>query len=364
MAGLPLRVFRVELGARGYPIYIGGGLLRDPALYAPHVRDRRVLVVADRAVVPLYLDSVLAGLGAQEAQSLALEGGESCKSLATLERIVRRLLEGRYDRDSVIVALGGGVIGDVAGFAAACYQRGIAYLQAPTTLLAQVDSAVGGKTAVNHALGKNMIGAFYQPAAVIADMESLASLPDREIACGLAEVIKYGLVRDADLFSWLEENAERLRRRDPEALSHIVERSCRIKAQVVACDEREQGARALLNLGHTFGHAIETALAYRDWRHGEAVAVGLSMAADLSRRHGWLDAPTTARIDRLLAAFGLPLRPAAGLEASRLLELMVVDKKARSGRLRLVLLRALGDGFVTSDFSERLLRETLAEFCS
>jgi len=355
----------VGLGRRSYPIHIGHGLLARQPLYAPARATARFLVVSDENVAPLYLEAVLQALRGLDAEagSLILPAGESHKTLATFEHIITQLLAGAYDRDTVLVALGGGVIGDLTGFAAACYQRGVACVQVPTTLLAQVDSSVGGKTGVNHALGKNMIGAFHQPAAVIADVETLATLPPREFAAGLAEVIKYGLIRDAELFQWLEANMQHLWRHDADALVFAIERSCRNKAAVVEQDEREQGARALLNLGHTFGHAMETAVGYRGLLHGEAVAVGQLMAAELSCRQGWLERVEVDRIAALLQAARLPLLPPAGVSAGRLRELMMLDKKTRAGHLRLVLLSAIGRAEVRSDFDEALLLETLESFC-
>ena len=300
------------------------------------------MVVTNEVVAPLYLDAVLSALGSYDVNLQVIPDGEQNKTLDTFQSLLDAAVSRRMARDSTIIALGGGVVGDIAGFAAACFQRGVRFVQIPTTLLAQVDSSVGGKTAVNHPGAKNMIGAFHQPACVIADTATLDTLPERELAAGLAEVVKYGLIRDPDFFSWIERNANALRGRDPEALAYAVERSCVNKAEVVSEDERESGARALLNLGHTFGHAIEAGLGYGQWLHGEAVAAGMCMAGDLSVRMGWLDAAELDRTCDLLARLGLPTRAPADLDAAVMRELMGFDKKVRGGRLRLVLLRGIG----------------------
>lgn len=350
---------QVALGARAYPIHIGPGLLDDPSLLRPHLGPSRVLIVTNETVAPLYLARLQATLAGLRTGSLILPDGEAYKDLTHLNLIFDALLAQRCGRDSTIIALGGGVIGDMAGFAAACYQRGVAFVQVPTTLLAQVDSSVGGKTGVNHPAGKNMIGAFHQPRAVIADTETLATLASRELAAGFAEVIKYGLIRDPDFFTWLERHSSELSARAPALLTEAIARACRNKAEVVAADEFEGGQRALLNLGHTFGHAIEAGLGYGAWLHGEAVAAGMAMAADLSWRLGWLEAAALARIRRVIAAFGLPVHPPTQLPAARWLELMAVDKKVQAGALRLVLLRGIGAGVVTADFPPAQLRATL-----
>jgi len=355
----PHRTLQVDLGDRGYPIHIGPGLLGKAELYRPHLRASQVMIVSNRTVAPLYLDQVRAALAGYRVADVTLPDGEVYKTLGVLNHIFDALLEQRFGRDCTLIALGGGVIGDMAGFAAACYQRGVDYIQVPTTLLAQVDSSVGGKTGVNHPAGKNMIGAFHQPRAVIADTATLGTLPDRELAAGFAEVVKYGLIRDPDFFDWLEVHAEALHGRDPAALAEAIERSCRNKAEVVAADEREAGQRALLNLGHTFAHAIETGAGYGNWLHGEAVATGMVMAADLSARLGWIDGADAARIRRVMASFGLPVDPPADLPTERWLELMAVDKKNQDGRLRLVLLRGIGTAAVTADFSAAALRATI-----
>lgn len=354
-----LQTLTVALGERSYPIYVGRDLLARPDLYQPHLRGRQVMVVTNETVAPLYLGRVRAALDGYRLGTVILPDGEVYKTQEVLSRIYDALLEGRFSRDCTLVALGGGVIGDMAGFAASCYQRGVDFIQVPTTLLAQVDSSVGGKTGINHPLGKNMIGAFHQPRAVIADTATLDTLPDRELSAGLAEVIKYGLIRDAAFFDWIESRLTDLRAREPSALAEAIRRSCENKAAVVAADERESGQRALLNLGHTFGHAIETGAGYGNWLHGEAVGAGICMAADLSARLGWLDGADLSRIRRVIAAAGLPLAPPPGLPAERFLELMAVDKKVLDGRLRLVLLRGIGVACVSDDFAPESLRATL-----
>ncbi|MGB5835170.1 MAG: 3-dehydroquinate synthase [Thiohalocapsa sp.] len=353
------RTLAVDLGNRAYPISIGPDLLGNPDLYRPHIASSQIMIVSNLTVAPLYLAQVRGALEGFQVGEVVLPDGEAYKGLDTLNRIFDALLEQRFGRDCTVIALGGGVIGDMAGFAAASYQRGVAFLQVPTTLLAQVDSSVGGKTGVNHAAGKNMIGAFHQPRAVIADIGTLNTLPDRELAAGLAEVVKYGLIRDRDFFDWLEASAGHLLARDPGALTEAIERSCANKAEIVAADELESGQRALLNLGHSFGHAIEAAVGYGNWLHGEAVAAGMAMAADLSRRLGWIDEATAARIRRVISAFGLPVAPPPTIPTERWLELMAVDKKVLRGALRLVLLRGIGRAVVTADFSMDQLRATI-----
>lgn len=356
---LPMKTLHVELGDRRYPIHIGPGLLTQVGLLQKHFLGRQVLVISNTTVAPLYLQRTQAMLAGMNAAELILPDGEQYKTLATLDAIFSALLERRFDRHCILLALGGGVIGDMVGFAAACYQRGVQFIQIPTTLLAQVDSSVGGKTAVNHPLGKNMIGAFHQPLCVLADTDTLATLPDRELSAGLAEVIKYGLIRDLPFLEWLEQHIEALLARDASALTEAIERSCRNKAEIVAADERETGERALLNLGHTFGHAIETGMGYGQWLHGEAVAVGIGLAADLSARLGWLTEQQVRRVRTLLARAGLPLEPPAELTADDFLRLMAVDKKVKDGRLRLILLRDLGQGAIVEQVDSRLLRDTL-----
>lgn len=350
----------VELGERSYPIEIGSGLLGNPQNLQPHIRGKQVCVVTNETVAPLYLPRLLNALsGFDRVDTLELPDGEAFKTLDTVNRIFDRLLERRHNRSTTLIALGGGVIGDMTGFAAACYQRGVDFIQVPTTLLAQVDSSVGGKTGVNHPLGKNMIGAFHQPRLVIADMDTLTTLPQRELAAGLAEVIKYGLICDAPFFDWLEANMPRLLERDPQALAYAVERSCRDKVAVVAEDERESGRRAILNFGHTFGHAIEAVQGYGNWLHGEAVAAGMVMAAELSRLRGDIDAALVERVRTLLELAGLPVAAPEGMASGQFLDAMAVDKKVLDGRLRLILLSALGDARIVDDSPREQVVEAL-----
>jgi 3-dehydroquinate synthase len=352
-----VQALRVALGSRAYPIHIGAGLLDEAALYAPHVAGRQVAVVSNAVVAPLYLERVtraLAAAGARGTLAVLVEDGEQAKSWQTLERVFDQLLAARYGRDCVLAALGGGVVGDLAGFAAAIYQRGVPFIQIPTTLLAQVDSSVGGKTAINHARGKNMIGAFHQPLAVIADVATLDTLPERELRAGIAEVVKHGVALDAEFAAWLEASMEKLLARERAALEHAVRRSCELKAQVVAADEREEGVRALLNFGHTFGHAIEAGMGYGEWLHGEAVAAGMVMAAELSARAGTLSRGEVERVRALVARAGLPTE-GPSLAPERLAELMQVDKKAAGGRMRFVLLEAIGKACLRSDVDEALV---------
>lgn len=359
-----MRTLNVALGDRSYPIHIGRGLLEDPSLILGHLKTPRVALVTNDVVGPLYLDAFRAALEGNGVRvtPVVLPDGEANKEWRTLNLIYDALLSERCERSTTLIALGGGVVGDMAGFAAATYQRGMPFIQVPTTLLSQVDSSVGGKTAINHPLGKNMIGAFYQPRLVLADTATLETLPLRELKAGIAEVIKYGLIRDPAFFAWLEEHMEALVARDADALAYAIERSCRNKAEVVAADETEQGERALLNLGHTFGHAIETGMGYGTWLHGEAVAAGTMMAADLSRRLGWLPAAEVDRIGALFERAGLPVR-GPGLGAARYLALMAHDKKVESGRLRLVLLRHLGKAVIHGDATPEQIGASI-EACS
>ncbi|MBE0615045.1 MAG: 3-dehydroquinate synthase [Burkholderiales bacterium] len=356
-----MQTLRVELGERAYPIHIGEGLLSDDALLAPHLDLPKAAIVTNTTVAPLYLQRLIGALQSRNVSviSIVLEDGERYKDWTTLNRIYDALLEHRCDRKTALIALGGGVIGDLGGFAAATYMRGIPFIQVPTTLLAQVDSSIGGKTGINHPLGKNMIGAFYQPRVVLADIAVLASLPPRELSAGLAEVIKHGLVRDEAFVSWLEQNVERLRACEPDALAHAVRRCCEIKAAVVAEDERETGVRALLNFGHTFGHAIESGLGYGNWLHGEAVAAGMVMAANLSRRMGFIAQADLDRIVALLKRAGLPtMQP--GIAPARLLELMALDKKTEGGQLRFVLLDRIGAASIRAEVQPAILQEAMA----
>lgn len=350
----------VALGARSYPIYIGTSLLSDTALLRRHIAGNQVAVITNDVVRELALEQLMAGLEGCNAEVSvhSLPDGEEAKNLANYGAIMDFLVDRRHNRSTTLIALGGGVVGDIAGFAAATYQRGVNFIQVPTTLLAQVDSSVGGKTAVNHPRGKNLIGAFHQPVAVLADQQLLRTLPPREYGAGIAEVIKYGVIADAEFFSWLESSVESLLAQDAAALTHAVARSCRIKADVVAEDERESGRRAILNFGHTFGHAIEALTGYRQYLHGEAVAIGMVMAADLSARSGLLSRSEAYRIAALVRRFSLPaVPPPLGVED--MLDAMGMDKKVVDGTLRLVLARAIGDAFVTSDVRPGDLRATL-----
>ncbi len=353
-----MQTLNVDLGERSYPIHIGQNLLAQPLL-APFIKGRQVMVVSNETVAPLYLDKLTAQLSGFQVDRVILPDGEAFKDLDHINRIFDALLDKRHNRTTTLIALGGGVVGDMTGFAAACYQRGVAFIQVPTTLLSQVDSSVGGKTGVNHPLGKNMIGAFHQPQVVLADTDVLVTLPERELSAGLAEVIKYGLIHDVEFLEWLEQNMPALRQRDAKALSYAIYRSCAIKAEMVAQDEREAGVRALLNLGHTFGHAIETDQGYGQWLHGEAVGAGTMMAADLSARLDWLSQQDLDRVRNILLAAGLPVMPPTEMTPERFLELMAVDKKVIDGNLRLVLLQKLGSALVTSDFPAERLTETL-----
>jgi 3-dehydroquinate synthase len=349
----------VELGARSYAIRIGSGLLSDAELIRSTIAASQVLIVSNEVVAPLYLARLRASLADRETAICVLPDGEQHKTLATFSTIIDRLVEYRFHRDCCIVALGGGVVGDVAGFAAASYQRGVDLVQVPTTLLAQVDSSVGGKTAVNHPRAKNMIGAFYQPRAVIADTDTLATLPPRELGAGLAEIVKYGLIADAKLFAWIEDHIEALLVLDRQALETAIKRSCEIKAKIVAEDEREHGRRALLNFGHTFGHALEAIGHYERWLHGEAVAIGMQMAANVSVALGWLARKEHERIARLLAKARLP-HAAPSVAAEDVLEHMQMDKKIVRSGLKLVLLRGVGDAVLASAPERSLLREAIA----
>src|SRR5690554_484365 len=360
---LSQRTLQVALGERSYPIHIGPGLLGDPAWITPYLAGRQVMIVTNETIAPRYLELVRRGLPADlEVHELVLPDGEATKTLACVSRIWDALLEAGFNRRCTLIALGGGVIGDMVGFAAASYQRGVAFIQVPTTLLAQVDSSVGGKTGVNHPLGKNMIGAFWQPRAVLIDTATLATLPAAEFSAGLAEVIKYGLIHDADFLAWLEEHMAALRALDPEALAWAIERSCQIKAEIVAADETEQGVRALLNLGHTFGHAIEAHQGYGSWLHGEAVGVGMLMAADLSRRLGWLGDAEIKRTQAIIDAAGLPLAAPADMGVEEFLVRMRLDKKNIDQSIRLVLMRALGDAEVYDDTPAGLLEACIQDY--
>jgi len=357
-----MQTLTVDLGDRSYPIHIGSGLLDQADLILPHLAQKRVVVVTNTTVAPLYLERLTSTLAAAGvvATSVVLPDGEVYKNWETLNLIFDALLTQRAERKTTLIALGGGVIGDMTGFAAACYQRGMPFIQIPTTLLSQVDSSVGGKTGINHPLGKNMIGAFYQPKLVLADTDTLKTLPPRELSAGLAEVIKYGLIWDAEFLAWLEANMDKLRALDPAAITHVIYRSCEIKAQVVGQDEREGGIRAILNLGHTFGHAIETGMGYGNWLHGEAVAAGMVLAAQTSQRLGWLSEADVERTRALVRAAGLP-DVAPDLGVATWLDYMGHDKKVEGGKLRFVLLKKLGEAVITADVSTDVLTGVLSK---
>ena len=357
----PLTSLTVNLDDRSYPIHIGPGLLARGELIAQHLPQRKAVIVTNTVVAPLYLQPLQASLAQQgvAVQSIVLPDGEAHKDWRTLNRVFDDLLTHRAERKTTLIALGGGVIGDLTGFAAAVFQRGAPFIQIPTTLLAQVDSSVGGKTAINHPLGKNMIGAFYQPRVVIADTDTLKTLPERELSAGIAEIVKYGLIGDAGFFAWLETSMDHLMARDAKALTHAIEVSCRNKAVVVASDEREEGVRAMLNFGHTFGHAIESGLGYGKWLHGEAVAAGMVIAARVSQKMGLVDAEGVERTIRLLRRARLPVQgPALG--ADRYLELMGHDKKVEGGKIRFILLRSIGDAFISDAVPRDVLNAVLS----
>jgi len=356
-----MKTLTVDLGERSYPIFIGANLIERAELVAEYIHGQQVCVVTNDTVANIYLPTLKEALVKRnlEVQSVVLPDGEQYKNLNTLNLIFDELLKSRFNRTVTVIALGGGVVGDMAGFAAACYQRGVNFIQIPTTLLAMVDSSVGGKTGVNHALGKNMIGAFYQPQAVVADVAALQTLPPRELAAGVAEVIKYGLICDYEFFEWLEINIGRVMAGEVDALSYCIERSCDNKARVVAQDEREGGIRAILNLGHTFGHAIETAQGYGNWLHGEAVGTGMVMALDLSQRMGLISETDLTRGISLIKRAKLPVKAPEDMAEAQFIELMSVDKKVQDGRLRLVLVRQLGQAYVTSDIDRGLLSQTI-----
>ena len=357
---LLMHTLHVDLGERSYPVYIGRDLFSDSSLLAPHVTGSQVVIISNDTVAPLYVERVRAALGERSLiTEVVLPDGEQFKTLETLATIFDRVLSSNHNRTTTFIAVGGGVVGDIAGFAAACYQRGVNFVQVPTTLLAQVDSSVGGKTAVNHPLGKNMIGAFYQPCAVLIDVNTLQSLPARELAAGLAEVVKYGLICDKPFYLWLQEAMPKLLAREEASLAEAIERSLINKAQVVAADEREGGLRAILNLGHTFGHAIETAQGYGKWLHGEAVATGMLLALRLSAQRGELAAADVENFKKLLQCMNLPVQAPEDMTPQIFLELMGRDKKVVDGRLRLVLLRAIGEACIVDDVSAAELHHFL-----
>jgi 3-dehydroquinate synthase len=349
------REINVDLDERSYPIIIGSGLLGGDFDLSGYLAGPDCLVVSDDTVAPLYLDALKRNLSANTIHSINLADGEAHKTLASVESVIDALVSAQANRDTTVIALGGGVIGDIAGFAAASYMRGVAFVQVPTTLLAQVDSSVGGKTGVNHPDGKNLIGAYHQPRLVLVDTDTLATLPERELRAGLAEVIKHAAIADAGFFQWLEANIGKLLEREPGALAHAIQRCCEIKAGVVAEDEREKGKRAILNFGHTFGHAIENCLGYGEWLHGEAVAAGMVMATELSD----IDDEDAKRVRKLIGAAGLPVRP-PDIEAGDLRRAMGMDKKVRNKQLRFVLLQSIGTAFVTDDIPDSRLNEVLS----
>lgn len=357
-----MKELRVDLDKNSYPIYIGSGLITEKQLLLNFISSRQVLIVTNTTIAPLYLDKVVANLESLFVETIILPDGEQHKNLTSVNTIFDKLLENKFSRNATLIALGGGVVGDMGGFAAACYQRGIAFIQIPTTVLAQVDSSVGGKTGVNHMLGKNMIGAFYQPQCVIADMDVLDTLDDRQLVAGLAEVIKYGLIRDASFFEWLEKNMTLLLARDKAALAYVIERSCANKAEIVAEDEFESGIRAILNLGHTFGHAIETGMGYGKYLHGEAVAIGICYAADLSKRMGWLTNVDFERIIAVLEMATLPVVPPKEMKVSQYIELMAVDKKNVDGEIRLILLESIGKATLPIKIDRSLIEKTLKNY--
>jgi 3-dehydroquinate synthase len=354
-----MKNLELNLGERSYPIFIARDLLGKADLWGKYIAGQQVCIVTNDTIAPLYLDKLKTQLGDKEVCEVVLPDGEAYKTLATLEQIFDTLIEKNHNRGTTLIALGGGVVGDMCGFAAACYQRGVQFIQIPSTLLSMVDSSVGGKTGVNHPLGKNMIGAFHQPNCVVADLSLLDTLPDREFAAGMAEVIKYGLICDAPFFGWMERNIAGLMSRDSDLLTEAVYRSCVNKAEVVAEDEREGGRRAILNLGHTFGHAIETAEGYGNWLHGEAVSAGMVLAMALSVELGWLSSDILNRGEKLLKIVGLPVLPPANMDVDQFLQLMGRDKKVLDGRLRLVLLKGLGESVVSSDVTKETVATVL-----
>lgn len=359
---IKMQTLKVELANRSYPIHIGSGLISNGELITTHLKRKHVAIVTNTTIAPLYLEKLVQTLQAENVTviPIILPDGEAFKNTETLNKIYDALLKNRCERSTTLIALGGGVIGDLTGYAAATYLRGVPFIQIPTTLLSQVDSSVGGKTGINHPLGKNMIGAFYQPQLVLADIDTLKTLPAREFSAGLAEVIKYGLIRDSDFFNWLEINMSQLMQLNADSLSYAIYRSCQNKAEVVAADEHEQGERALLNLGHTFGHAIENAMGYGVWLHGEAVAAGTMMAADLSLRMGWLNEQQIMRIKSSFESANLPTTPPK-LGADKYLDLMGLDKKVENGKIRLILQQGIGKSVITSDYNADMLRETLSQ---
>ena len=351
----------VELGERSYPIFIGEGLLEQPDLLSQFIDGQKVCIVSNNLVADLYLEKVQAQLSRFQTSTFIIEDGEQFKSMDTLNNVLDHLLGQQVDRKSTLIALGGGVVGDLSGFAAASCLRGINFIQIPTTLLAQVDSSVGGKTGVNHTRGKNLIGAFYQPRCVLADLGTLDTLSDRDFSAGMAEVIKYGLIDDIEFFNWIESNHDQIRRKNKDCLSHVVARSCEIKADVVSKDETEQGLRAILNFGHTFGHAIEAATGYKSWLHGEAISAGMVMACEFSQMLGHIDSTDVERVKKLFSRFDLPINPPGELTAEQMKQLMLQDKKTLDSVIRLILLKKLGKAYVSDDYPEKLLLQLISQ---
>ena len=359
----PLHQLNVDLGDRSYPIFIGQQLLDKPNLITDYIKGSSVVIVSNTTVAPLYLDKVIQSLDTTDIRydTVILDDGESFKTMDSVELIIDKLLTNKHDRNTTLIALVGGVVGDITGFAAAIYQRGVHFIQIPTTLLSQVDSSVGGKTGVNHPAGKNMIGAFHQPQCVIIDTDTLNTLTKRDLSAGFAEVIKYGLIHDENFFSWLEQNIEALMQLDYQLISQAILVSCQTKADIVSIDETEQGIRAILNLGHTFGHAIEATMGYGNWLHGEAVAAGMVMAADLSERHRWIEPEVKVRTINLLKRSGLPVTSPGEMTIDNYMQAMSIDKKVDRGVIKFVLLKSLGEAIVTADYDPELLQKTLLE---
>ena len=357
------KILNVELADKSYPIYIGSNLLSSKSLLSDHIQGKQVMIVTNTTIAPLYLEKLKDALSDFNVESVVLPDGEEFKTLETLNKVFDALLKAKFDRSSTLVALGGGVVGDITGYAAASYQRGINFIQVPTSLLSQVDSSVGGKTGVNHELGKNMIGAFYQPKAVIIDVDTLDTLSDQEYSAGMAEVIKYGLLGNADFFSMLETNIESIMARNKDLIIEIIFNSCKDKASIVALDEFERGKRALLNLGHTFGHGIENAFGYGNYLHGEAVSIGMVMAAKLSMDEGHLSHEDAIRVESILSKANLPITIKKSIDSETLIEAMSLDKKSIDGKIRLVLLKALGNSYLTDSYSKENFNKVVNNFC-
>ena len=357
------KILNVELGDKSYPIYIGIDLLSMKSLFVDQIQGRQVMIVTNKTIAPLYLDKLTSILDGFNVQSVILPDGEEFKKLETLNKVFDALLEAKFDRTSTLIALGGGVIGDITGFAAASYQRGVGFIQVPTTLLSQVDSSVGGKTGINHELGKNMIGAFYQPKAVIIDVNTLDSLSNQEFSAGMAEVIKYGLLGNADFLSMLEANIESIMARKKDLIIEVIFNCCQDKARIVELDEFEKGKRALLNLGHTFGHGIENAFGYGNYLHGEAVSIGMVMAAKLSKDEGNLSHEETLRVESILSKADLPISINKTIDSETLITAMSLDKKSIDGKIRLVLLKSLGDSYLTDSYSNENFINIVNSFC-